>query len=79
MRRPTGSEIIGFLVLSLLVGLALDWLGLTPLGVWEAAGDRILAAVRWVWERADGLLLSVAAGAIVIAPIYAVRWMLRRR
>jgi len=79
MRRPIASQIVGFLVLALLVGLALEWIGLTPLGFWEAAGDRVLATFEWLWVRADGLILTIAAGAIVIAPIYAVRWLLSRR
>jgi len=79
MRRPNGSQIVGFVLASLAAGVALDMLGVTPLGFWEAAGERAMRAGRWLWTRADGLLLTILAGAVVIAPLYGAAWLIRRR
>lgn len=72
-------RIIGLVFLCLVVGLALSWMGATPstLGVWiadtaENGWETLKNFVGW----GGGYILM---GAMVILPIMAVRWLLKRR
>ncbi len=76
MRPPTMREIGGFLIASLLVGFLLDTLDIAPVALWHEFADVVADALTLAWSRAGRALQWVLLGAVVVAPVFLVRWLI---
>ncbi|MEO0412581.1 MAG: hypothetical protein AAF221_12165 [Pseudomonadota bacterium] len=73
------GRIISFLISCLILGLVLNWLGATPstLGVWIAdTAESGLQMGKDFVAWGGGYILM---GAMILVPIAAIRWVMRRR
>lgn len=80
----TGSRAIGLLsfairilLVSLVVGLALSWLGIDPKAILRGSWDAILAAPRAVGDAVAWTLPHILTGAVIVVPVAAVILLLR--
>lgn len=73
------GKIIKLVILSLVVGLLLATVGITPADFWRGALD----FGQWLWEAflgfLDWALIYIIIGGAVVVPIYAVRRLLKSR
>lgn len=76
--RLSASKIIGLVFVCLIVGMALDFFSITPIGFWTGAWASVKGLARWVWGSIDAVLLYILIGAAVVVPIYLVMLLLRR-
>ncbi len=80
----TGGRVVGLLsfilrilVISLVVGLALSWLGIDPKAILRGSWDAILAAPRAVGDAIAWTVPYILTGAVVVVPVAAAILLLR--
>lgn len=66
------SFIVRIVVISLVVGLALSWLGIDPRAILRGGWDAILAAPRAAVDAAAWTIPYILTGAVVVVPVAAV-------
>lgn len=72
------TTILKLLVLSLLVGLVLHWLGLTPLDLIESLGEKARQFFDWLRGFLGWAVDYVLVGAMVVVPIWLIMVLVRR-
>lgn len=73
------GTVIKFAVLCLIVGLILTTLGMGVEDFWKWMAENAEDAGEWVYEKGEWALPYILVGAGVLAPIYLVRFLIRRR
>ena len=73
------STVVKLIIASLIVGLLLDALGITPLGFWSWIADTAAGVWAWLARTLDWALLYILVGASIVLPLYLLRQFLRRR
>ncbi len=76
MRPPTMREIGGFLAASLVVGFLLDTLDIAPIALWHDFWAATAEAIAFAWSRAGRVLQWVLLGAVLVGPVFVVRWLI---
>lgn len=71
------SFILRILVMSLVVGLVLSWLGIDPRSILRGSWDAILAAPRAVGEAVAWTIPHILTGAMIVVPITAIGLVVR--
>lgn len=78
--RPVrASTIFALIIASLIVGLALDALGLTPVEFWQRAWSTVAGAFNWAAERLDAWLITILVGASIVVPVYLIMLLVRKK
>ena len=73
------STVVKLIIASLVVGLLLDALGITPLGFWSWIVDTVAGLWAWLVRTLDWALIYILVGASIVLPLYLLRQFLRRR
>lgn len=73
------STIIGLIIASLVVGLALDVFGLTPVAFWQRVWSAMTGAFHWVTGALDAWLVTILVGASIVVPIYLLMVLMRKK
>lgn len=76
MRPPTMREIGGFLIASLAVGFLLDTLDIAPITLWHDFWNAAAEALSFAWNQAGHALQWILLGAVVVAPVFLIRWLI---
>lgn len=66
------SFIVRIVVISLVVGLVLSWLGIDPRAILRGGWDAVLAAPRAVVDALAWTIPYILTGAVVVVPVAAV-------
>lgn len=82
-RRGWVGTAAKLVVASVLVGLVMGYLGLSPIevwaGLWRAASDGVVQALNWGTGWVAVLFAAMATGAVIVVPIWLIRRMLTSR
>ena len=65
-----GAVLLKLVVLSLIVGVVLATLGLTPLGLLHEAGNAFRAVFGWGLESVRNFGAYLATGALIVVPVW---------
>lgn len=78
MRFNPIATILKLLVLSLIVGLILHWLDLTPLDLIENLGENARAFFAWLRSFMGWAVDYVLVGAMIVVPIWLIMLLVNR-
>ena len=79
MKSVTVKQILGLVLASLVVGLILKALDLSPMEFWQSLWNRLSAMALWSWQSMDGLLIYVLMGAAIVLPLYILMRVLSKK
>ena len=78
MPQDIGRTIFKLLLASLIVGLVMHWLGLTPRSLVAHFGDTVETLFREMASFADWAIDYVLVGAVIVVPIWLIGFLLNK-